>query len=55
MSTHHAHTWRIESCHRTSDGLVTYQRCRCGVRRIAVGETAGITAELHGEDHRATA
>ncbi|WP_278262974.1 hypothetical protein [Nocardia sp. AG03] len=55
MSSHHTHTWRIESCHRTSDGLVAYQRCRCGVRRIALGDPTGISTELHGEDHRATA
>ncbi|WP_336083061.1 hypothetical protein [Nocardia sp. SSK8] len=46
MTSHHTHIWRTESCHRTSDGLVAYQRCRCGVRRIAVAEPRGIAAEV---------
>ncbi|MFC4376910.1 hypothetical protein ACFO5K_22735 [Nocardia halotolerans] len=51
MSRHSTHTWWIESCHRTSDGLVAYQRCRCGARRVALGGAGvGITAELWGEE-----
>lgn len=30
----HEHGWRTESSHRTSEGLVRYVRCACGVRRI---------------------
>lgn len=50
MDRHSTHTWWIESCHRTSEGLVAYQRCRCGARRVVVGELGGsITAELGGD------
>ncbi|WP_280339930.1 hypothetical protein [Nocardia neocaledoniensis] len=52
MSSHTSHTWWIESCHRTSDGLVAYQRCRCGVRRVVVGDPGvSISAELRGPEH----
>lgn len=35
-TTHpHTHTWRTESSHPTSEGLVSYARCgRCGERRV---------------------
>ena len=41
------HTWQTRSCHSTSDGVVGYQRCRCGrwqvvvtpVRRLVDAET----------------
>lgn len=47
MNSHNTHTWWIESCHRTSEGLVAYQRCRCGARRVTTGDLAkGISAEL---------
>lgn len=51
MNSHTTHTWRIESCHRTSEGLIAYQRCRCGARRVVVGDPGvSISAELHGAD-----
>ncbi|NKY20767.1 hypothetical protein [Tsukamurella spumae] len=34
--THLAHSWVTESHHPTSEGVVLYQRCSCGVRRIAL-------------------
>lgn len=30
----HAHAWRTESRHLTSEGWVLYVRCVCGVRRV---------------------
>jgi hypothetical protein len=32
------HQWHTASSHRTSDGLVTYQRCRCGRWRIRIND-----------------
>ncbi|MFE3544348.1 hypothetical protein ACFXK0_15405 [Nocardia sp. NPDC059177] len=47
MNSHSTHIWRIESCHRTSEGLIAYQRCRCGARRVVAGDPGvGISAEL---------
>lgn len=35
------HAWETESHHPTSEGVVVYQRCPCGARRIKlVGDTA---------------
>ena len=34
--TSHQHSWQTDSLHPTSDGLVVYQVCRCGQRRIVV-------------------
>jgi hypothetical protein len=31
----HRHRWSVESAHRVSEGLLVYQRCECGQRRIA--------------------
>lgn len=51
MTSYPTHTWRIESCHRTSEGLVAYQRCRCGARRVVVGDPGvSISGELRGHD-----
>lgn len=36
MTAHGVHFWRTESRHATSEGVVTYQRCACGQRRITV-------------------
>ncbi|MDP0397620.1 hypothetical protein [Tsukamurella strandjordii] len=34
------HAWQTESHHPTSEGIVLYQRCACGARRIAtVGDS----------------
>ncbi|MGW5318322.1 hypothetical protein [Nocardia thailandica] len=56
MNTHSSHTWRIESSHRTSEGLVVYQRCRCGARRVAAAHPDhGISTELPGEPLAVTA
>jgi hypothetical protein len=30
------HAWETSSQHRTSEGVVRYQRCHCGLRRITV-------------------
>ncbi|WP_203898494.1 hypothetical protein [Virgisporangium aliadipatigenens] len=31
ISSSHRHDWQTRSRHRTSDGTVRYDRCRCGV------------------------
>ncbi|MBE1458601.1 hypothetical protein H4W79_002815 [Nocardiopsis terrae] len=33
--TGHEHRWAAASAHATSEGLVGYQRCRCGGHRVA--------------------
>lgn len=38
------HTWQTQSCHRTSDGLVSYQRCHCGLWRVLLDEPGGVQA-----------
>ncbi|TWJ11943.1 hypothetical protein LX16_2686 [Stackebrandtia albiflava] len=47
MAGRHQHEWFVESAHHTSDGLVAYQRCECGHRRVAV---ATLRAESGRED-----
>lgn len=37
------HAWETESHHPTSEGIVLYQRCACGARRIT---TAGAVVEV---------
>ncbi|WP_285486127.1 hypothetical protein [Amycolatopsis taiwanensis] len=34
MHTTNEHEWITESRHFTSEGLITYERCGCGARRI---------------------
>ena len=34
--TDHEHLWTTDSTHPTSEGIVTYQRCRCGEHRVAL-------------------
>ncbi|MBS4100426.1 hypothetical protein [Tsukamurella paurometabola] len=37
------HAWETESHHPTSEGVVVYQRCACGARRIKlVGRTVEV-------------
>jgi hypothetical protein len=31
------HAWRTQSSHQTSEGVLHYQRCACGVWRVLVG------------------
>lgn len=31
------HVWWTQSSHRTSEGVLRYQRCPCGVWRVLVG------------------
>ncbi|KAB1656269.1 hypothetical protein F8O01_10360 [Pseudoclavibacter chungangensis] len=35
------HEWLTESRHRASAGLLRYERCACGARRISVSQDAG--------------
>jgi hypothetical protein len=35
ISEGHQHRWSVESAHQVSEGLLVYQRCECGQRRIA--------------------
>jgi hypothetical protein len=41
MTADHEHAWQTRSCHRTSDGIVAYQRCRCGRWRLRLGVGVG--------------
>nr|WP_296770119.1 hypothetical protein [Rhodococcus sp. (in: high G+C Gram-positive bacteria)] len=35
MSTYeHSHCWNTSSRHSTSEGIISYQHCRCGSQRI---------------------
>ncbi|MGW5877978.1 hypothetical protein ACWFMI_15685 [Nocardiopsis terrae] len=34
--TGHEHRWTTDSTHATSEGLVSYQRCRCGGHRVTL-------------------
>lgn len=34
--TEHEHQWTTDSSHPTSEGVVIYQRCRCGEHRVAL-------------------
>ncbi|MFJ9553321.1 hypothetical protein ACIRPH_05870 [Nocardiopsis sp. NPDC101807] len=36
MGTRHEHLWSTESDHTTSEGVVSYQRCACGERRVTL-------------------
>ena len=42
--THLTHSWETESHHPTSEGVVMYQLCSCGVRRIKLVAPAYPTA-----------
>ena len=33
----HRHTWQTTSRHPTSNGTVSYQRCRCGLWSVLLG------------------
>lgn len=35
----HTHHWSTRSTHVTSEGLVSYQGCTCGVHRIIAAPT----------------
>lgn len=34
QTTHTTHLWLTVSHHRTSEGLIRYERCGCGVHRV---------------------
>ncbi|MEE2040011.1 hypothetical protein Q8791_22600 [Nocardiopsis sp. CT-R113] len=36
MVTRHEHLWSTDSDHPTSEGVVSYQRCGCGERRVTL-------------------
>lgn len=38
------HAWRTRSRHLTSDGVVTYQSCACGLSRVVL-ERATVLAD----------
>lgn len=42
----HRHRWTEESAHRVSDGLVIYQRCLCGRRRVTAPSDTERVAEV---------
>ncbi|MFD6097334.1 hypothetical protein ACFVWN_14140 [Nocardiopsis flavescens] len=48
MPTEHEHHWTTESAHSTSEGLVSYQHCACGRRRVTLAPavTLGAPAPL---------
>lgn len=37
MADRGVHVWHTVSRHPTSDGVVAYQRCHCGLWRVVVG------------------
>ncbi|AVT30260.1 hypothetical protein C6361_13020 [Plantactinospora sp. BC1] len=37
MSDENGHHWQTRSRHRTSDGIVSYQSCHCGMWRLLPG------------------
>ena len=40
----HEHGWRVESCHATSAGELSYVRCgECGTRRVDLQEPSHLT------------
>jgi hypothetical protein len=41
MSDHDGHHWQTRSHHHTSEGLVRYQSCHCGVWRVLKGTGHG--------------
>ncbi|MFD3509795.1 hypothetical protein [Nocardia sp. NPDC058666] len=49
MNTHSSHTWQIQSRHHTSEGLVAYQRCGCGARRVVVDHHS-VASEIHRDE-----
>ncbi len=42
MHTRHEHRWTTESDHTTSEGVVAYQRCACGGRRVILTRAFGL-------------
>ncbi|WP_169847157.1 hypothetical protein [Rhodococcus triatomae] len=36
MNREHRHSWESASRHRTSEGMLHYQRCACGRWRMAL-------------------
>ncbi|MFC0505417.1 hypothetical protein [Micromonospora costi] len=44
MSDSDGHVWRTRSRHRTSEGIVYYQCCHCGLWRIHAGRVSGSPA-----------
>ncbi|WP_214411515.1 hypothetical protein [Sphaerisporangium fuscum] len=42
MSDHDGHVWETRSRHHTSEGLVRYQSCHCGVWRVVTGHDATV-------------
>ncbi|GAB3139568.1 hypothetical protein GCM10027290_08970 [Micromonospora sonneratiae] len=42
MTINDDHTWTVRSRHRTSDGLMSYQSCHCGLWRVVSGAGAVI-------------
>ncbi|WP_190394581.1 hypothetical protein [Nocardiopsis deserti] len=42
MRTRHEHHWTTESDHTTSEGVVAYQRCGCGGRRVILTRAFGL-------------
>ncbi|RKR88660.1 hypothetical protein BDK92_2989 [Micromonospora pisi] len=49
MNTDDGHVWHTRSRHRTSDGVVTYQSCHCGLwRLLSAAELATVGAARTG-------
>ena len=46
MVTRHEHLWSTDSEHPTSEGVVSYQRCGCGGRRVTLTPAARLV-EAH--------
>ncbi|MDE3724214.1 hypothetical protein PWG71_22725 [Nocardiopsis sp. N85] len=44
MRTEHEHHWITDSAHTTSEGLVAYQHCACGGRRVTLSPAVTVAA-----------
>jgi hypothetical protein len=44
----HEHAWQTRSRHPTSEGVVRYQRCRCGSWRALLGSRPALVVPMGG-------
>jgi hypothetical protein len=42
------HVWSTKSRHRTSEGMVRYQRCPCGLWRVRLGQDRMLADHIGG-------
>lgn len=51
MITTERHVWRTRSRHTTSEGIVSYQVCECGLWRVVMNP-GGVLADRVGRGER---